>query len=100
MATDSLSAWIIAAVAAGILGVLAYLVRAAFEGVQRGLTELGGKLDSMAKAMAATDVHAAGFEGEVRGELRALRERLDRLDAEVARQSSNCNACLREGQGA
>ena len=38
----------------------------------------------MAKAMAATDVHAAGFESEVRGELRALRERLDRLERDMS----------------
>ena len=84
MAADSLSAWVIAAVAAGILGTLAFLVRGAFESLQKGIGDLGSKMDTLTKAMATADIHAAGFESEVRGELRALRERMDRLERDLS----------------
>jgi len=84
----TLDSWVIAAVAAGILGVLGFLVRNAFESVQRGLGELGGKMDSLSKDMASSNVHAAAFEADVKGELRALRDRLDRLERDMSEGAS------------
>ena len=83
----TLDSWVIAAVAASILGVLGFLIRHSFEGVQRGLGELGGKMDSLSKDMASSNVHAATFEADVKGELRALRDRMDRLERDVREMS-------------
>ena len=85
--SDSLSVWIVGAVATAILGVLAYLVRNAFENVSKGLSDVGCKLDLMSKDLATSAIHAAGFESEVRGEIRALRDRLDRLERDVREAS-------------
>ena len=87
MPDTTLTAWIVGAVATGGLGVLAFLVRNAFEAVTKGLGEVSCKMDALAKDMASSNVHAAGFESDVRGEIRALRDRLDRLERDVREAS-------------
>jgi Tfp pilus assembly protein PilO len=81
---DSLTLWIVGAVATGILGVVGFLVRSSFEGVQRALGDLGAKLDGVKAELNRSDVRAASLESEVRAELRALRERLERLEREIS----------------
>lgn len=77
---QSLAVWVVGAVAAGILGVLGFLVRNAFEGVSKGIDGLNTKLDSMAKDIARQD----GDKRELAAEVRALTARLDRLEHEVS----------------
>lgn len=59
---DSLTAWVVGALSAGILGVLAFLARAAFDRVLTGLASLETKLDGLRDGMAKSDVAAARLE--------------------------------------
>lgn len=72
VADQSLAQWSVGAVAAGILGVLAFLVRHAFARVETALESVSAKLDSMASAIAKAD-----------GDKRVLEARLDSLQREV-----------------
>ena len=83
----TLDAWVIGAVATGGLGTLGFLVRYAFGKVEAGIAGLSVKLDGFAKEMATNNVHAATFEADVKGELRALRDRMDRLERDVREMS-------------
>lgn len=75
-----LSAWVVLAVASAIITVLGFLIRNAFEGVTKGLEGLGAKLDAMGKDISRGD----GDRRELGAEVRALRERLERLEREVS----------------
>lgn len=77
---QSLSVWVVGVVAAGILGVLGFLVRNAFEGVSKGLENLSTKLDSMAREIARGD----GDRRELAADVRALTHRLERLERDMS----------------
>lgn len=73
MTPDSLTQWVVAAVAAAILGVLAFLVRHAFARVEMALEVVGTKLDDMSAAFARAD-----------GDRRVLEVRVVTLESAVA----------------
>jgi uncharacterized membrane protein YccC len=77
---QSLAVWVVGAVAAGILGVLGFLVRNAFEGVSRGLEGLSTKLDAMSKDIARQDGDRRALERD----LAALVQRVDRMEREFS----------------
>lgn len=54
-ADPTLAQWVVGAVAAAILGVLAFLVRHAFARVETALEVVGTKLDDMSAAFARAD---------------------------------------------
>lgn len=80
LADDTLAVWVVGAVATGVLAVLGFLVRNAFEGVSKGLEGLGTKLDVMSKDIARGD----GDRRELAAEVRALTARLDRVERELS----------------
>lgn len=71
-ADQPLSTWVIGAVAAGILGALAFLVRHAFAKVETAIETFGAKLDSLRAEMARGD-----------GDRRVLEVRVGTLEAAV-----------------
>ena len=80
MSDPTLASWVIGAVAAGIIGVLAFLVRNAFENVSRGIDGINGKLDAMSKDISKGD----GDRRELSADVRALSARLERLERELS----------------
>ena len=91
MAADVLDpaviSWGVGLLLSGGVTALGFLLRSALGKVETGIEGLGGKLDAMVKEMGNAAVHAAGFESDVRGEIRALRDRLDRLERDVREAS-------------
>jgi outer membrane murein-binding lipoprotein Lpp len=80
LADQSLTVWVVGAAAAGILGVLGFLVRNAFEGVSKGLEGLNTKLDTMSKDIAKQDGDRRALERD----LAALVQRVDRMERELS----------------
>ena len=80
MVDQSLTVWVVGAVATGVLAVLGFLVRNAFEGVSKGLEGLSTKLDGLAKDLATQD----GDRRELAAEVRALTQRMERLERELS----------------
>ena len=84
MNPDSLTSYVVIAVATGVVGALSFLVRNAFGKVETTLESIGGKLDSLKADISRGDgdrrvleVRVAGLEtamAEMRRELRDLSE--------------------------
>lgn len=84
MNPDSLTSYVVIAVATGVVGALSFLVRNAFGKVETTLESIGGKLDALKADISRGDgdrrvleVRVAGLEtamAEMRRELRDLSE--------------------------
>lgn len=79
MTGDSLTGWVVAAVAAGILGTLAFLVRHSFSKFETTLEGVGKKLEELSATVARSDgdrrVAEVRFEG--------LQQRVEKLEREL-----------------
>lgn len=81
--TQSLDSWVVAAVATAILAVLGFLVRNAFDGVTKGLVELGAKMDALKDAAARSDTRTAVLESRLL-HVERVAERLEREMKELS----------------
>lgn len=59
---DTLTTWVVGSVAAGMLAVLGFFTRNAFESVNASLKEMSGKLDDLRNQFSAQAVEAARLE--------------------------------------
>jgi hypothetical protein len=80
LADQSVSTAAIGALVMGALGVLGFLVRNAFEATTRAVSELGVKLEKLGADISRGD----GDRRELAAEVRAIRDRLDRLERNVS----------------
>ena len=78
-ADQTLTSWVIVAVAGGILAVLGFLVRNAFEDTTQAVKDLGAEVKSMRGDLAKGDGDRRVLERDVL----ALTHRTDKLEREV-----------------
>lgn len=96
MTGQTLDSWVVAAVAAGVLGVLAFLARNAFVGFTDALKDVASKVTMVAEKQTAANLHTAGFEAEVRAELRGLREGLGRSERDLRERQERLEREMRD----
>jgi len=80
IADQNVGTYVIGAVVVGAITVLGFLVRNAFETTTKAVADLGVKLEKLASDISRGD----GDRRELAAELRAVRERLDRLERDMS----------------
>lgn len=79
--TTTLANWLLACLATGVMAVLGFLVKKAFNDTTTAVTALSAKLDVITAAQARADGDVRELKAELRSELSALRERVSKIEA-------------------
>lgn len=88
IATQSMGEYAVGAVVVGAVGVLAFLVRNAFEGLSRAIAELGSKIEHLVADLARGDGTIRVLEQKYASHdqrLDAKGKRLDKIEARLER---------------
>lgn len=78
--TTTVANWIVGLVATGMVAVLGFLIKKAFNDTTTAVTAMNAKLDVITAQQARSDGDFRELKAEVRSELKALRDRVDRVE--------------------
>lgn len=80
IADQNVGTFVIGVVVLGAIGVLSFLVKNAFEGTTKAVADLGIKLEKLGADIARSD----GDRRELAADVRALTQRLERLERDIS----------------
>jgi hypothetical protein len=84
IADQNVGTFVIGVVVLGAIGVLSFLVKNAFEGTTKAVADLGVELKKLGADISRGDGDRRALESEMRSELRAMRERMDRIERDLS----------------